>query len=455
MSDPTPTALLARHARDTRHVHLTPDVREKAVLCLLDAYALALSAHDDQTVVAADSVLATAAPATGATVWANGRHTSVGDAALANGIDAHAQFQDDTDMDAWAHPGSLIVPAAWALAEQRGESLDVLVRGIASGYTALNWLGAHGTVGHALVERGFRASPTLGSIAAAVSAATVLGLDEQAATNAIGLATDTTGGLLEPVRTGAQDWRWQNGVAAWRGTMAGLLAAAGVRGPAEPLTGPQGFLTAFCGTDSPPDDWRTAPATDAIHVVWFKRYPVLGDNMAAAVAAASLHPELPDPHAVTRIDVHINAHFAAYPGTSYAGPYDTVEQAMASTAFAVAALLAHGEIRHRDLATLCTDPLVTALVEKVTVVPEPDYGFLDSTVAVPTAGGTLTRHTADCPREEFFRDRATAAAAFHRTVADVPVAPTGGELPERLFDWLDGGTEPALADLFVHADRES
>ncbi|MQA80934.1 MAG: hypothetical protein GEV10_21045 [Streptosporangiales bacterium] len=335
-----PTALLAAHARDMRDAELAPGVREKAVLCLLDALALGLSAGDDETVGAAASVLSTTAGGEGPLVWPTGRRATVGDAALLNGISAHAHFHDDTDMDAWAHPGSLIVPAVVAVAEDRRTSVDALVRGVAAGYSALNWLGAHGAVGRALVERGFRASPTLGSIGAAVGAATVLGLDDTEAGNAIGLATDVTGGLLEPVRSGAQDWRWQNGIAAWRGTMAALLAEAGVRGPAEPLAGPQGFLTAFCAIDVPPS-WTEPPRAEAIHEVWFKRYPVLGDNMAPAIAAADLHAGVGDPAEITRIDVHINAHFAAYPGTSYRGPFDTIEQAMASTAFAVATLLAY------------------------------------------------------------------------------------------------------------------
>lgn len=440
-----PTALLAAHARDMRDAELAPDVREKAVLCMLDAMALGLAAGDDETVGAAASVLSTTVGGEGPLVWPTGRRATVGDAALLNGISAHAHFHDDTDMDAWAHPGSLIVPAVVAVAEDRRMPVDALVRGVAAGYSALNWLGAHGAVGRALVERGFRASPTLGSIGAAVGAATVLGLDATEAGNAIGLATDVTGGLLEPVRSGAQDWRWQNGIAAWRGTMAALLAEAGVRGPAEPLAGPQGFLTAFCAIDVP-RSWTEPPRAEAIHEVWFKRYPVLGDNMAPAIAAADLHGAVGDAAEITRIDVHINAHFAAYPGTSYRGPFDTIEQAMASTAFAVATLLAYGDIRHADLPARLADPTVLGLVDAVRVVPETDYGYLDSTVTVETPAGTRTRRTVDCGPEEFFRDRATAREAFARETSGVD-APSAPRLPDLLFTWLDGGHQPSVAEL--------
>jgi 2-methylcitrate dehydratase PrpD len=441
-----PTTLLAAHAVRMRHEPMAPDVREKAVLCLLDAVALAFAARAHETVEAAVSIATElTASQPGATVWPTGTRTTVADAALVNGIAAHAHFQDDTDMDAWAHPGSLIVPAALAAAEQSNHSLDTAVRAIVAGYTALNWLGAEGEVGHALVERGFRASPTLGSIAAAVCAATALGLDEQAAANAVGLATDVTGGLLEPVRTGAQDWRWQNGTAAWRGTMAALLASRGVRGPAEPLAGPQGFLAAFCAGDVP-EGWTRPPHPDAIRKVWFKRYPILGDNMAPAVAAADLHGEVGNVAAIADIEVHINEHFAAYPGTSFLGPFETVEQAVASTAFAVAALLAHGDIAYADYPTLLADRTVGDLVGKVRVVPESGYGFLDSMVT-----GRLTRRTVDCPREVFFRDRATARQEFARVTSRAGDLPSG--LPDVVFDWLDGGPEPPVAEMLTLENR--
>lgn len=450
MTDPTPTTLLATHAVRMRYEPLAPAAWEKAVLCLLDAVALALAAREHETVASAASVVTELTAAQrGATIWPTGTRATVTDAALVNGIAAHAHFQDDTDMDAWAHPGSLIVPVALAAAEWNERSLDATVRAIVAGYTALNWLGAKGEVGHALVEHGFRASPTLGSIAAAVCAATALGLDERAAADAVGLATDVTGGLLEPVRSGAQDWRWQNGAAAWRGTMAALLASRGVRGPGEPLAGPQGFLAAFCAADVP-DEWTRPPHPDAIHEVWFKRYPILGDNMAPAVAAADLYGKGGDLAAITEIEVHINEHFAAYPGTSFRGPFQTVEQAVASTAFAVAALLTHGDFAYVDYPTLLADRTVTDLVERVRVVPEPGYGFLDSTVVVTSATGRLTQRAGDCPREVFFRDRTTAQQEFARVTAQVGNVPSG--LPDALFEWLDGGTERPFMKLLTREE---
>lgn len=444
-------AALSAHGRALQHAELDAGVREKAVHCLLDAVGLAVAAREHPSVRAAQAVATPLEPhQPGVELWAGGQRVAVGDALLANGIATHAHFQDDTDMDAWAHPGSLVVPAALGLARHRGAGLEAAVRGVVAGYSALNWLGAEGAVGRALVERGFRAGPCLGSIAAAVAAITILRLDDPAARSAVGLAADVTGAVLEPVRSGAQDWRWQNGVSAWRGATGGRLAEAGLTGPAMPLTGPRGFLAAFCGGLDVPAPWLDPPRAQAVHRVWFKPYPLLGDNMAAAVAAAGLHPAVAG-RDVGDVEVHINAHFAAYPGTAYSGPFDTVEQAIASTAFAVAALLRHGDLRYAQFPARLADPELLALVARIRVIPEPDFDYLDAQIRVRTTdGAVLSRHSRDEPREMFFRDRATTTRAFATATADDPRRLA--DLPEALFAWLDGGPEP---DLFARLVRSA
>lgn len=448
-----PTALLADFACRMRDEPLDRAVRERAVTCLLDVLGLAVSAHAHSAVRAVNSIC-TVLPAgsPGATLLATGDRVSVAEACLGNGIAAHAHFQDDCDLDAWAHPGSLIVPVALGAAQLRRQPLEIALRGIVAGYGALNWLGADGVIGHALVERGFRASPTLGTIAAAVAAATVLGLDVGTAADAIGLATDVTGGLLEPVRSGAADWRWQNGNAASRGVTAALLAEAGLIGPPDSLGGPCGFARTFCEMDAP-SQWHRPPTADAILRIWFKRYPLLGDNMAVALAAAALHGRVGDPSAIARVDVHLNEHFASYPGTAYAGPFDTVEQAVASTAYAVSALLVDGDIVYDDYAGKLSNAAILQVVDRVRVVPEKDYGMVDGRVVVHgPSGERWAQNTADCPRELLFRDRAEAAAAYDRCV---PPGDRRSEvsLPGRLFAWLDGGDEPAVDEVIVNSGR--
>jgi 2-methylcitrate dehydratase PrpD len=429
---PAPESLLCDYVVQTGAEDPDPDSLEKAVHCLIDSVTLAAAAKHHHVVRAVESLASDATDgARAATTWTSGRRVSLPEAFLINGTAAHAFFQDDTDMDAWAHPGSLVPPVAFALAEADGLGLRQALRGLIVGYTTLNWLAANEEVARQIVERGFRASPVLGTMAAAAAAAATLRLNTAEVLSAIGIAADATGGVLEPVGAGAEDWRLQNGMAAQRGGMAALLARQGVRGPEFPLTGAKGFLAAFADGKMPAG-WREKPASAAIARVWFKPYPTLGDNMAPVVAAAYLSPRIDDIDAVTSVTIWMNAHFAAYPGTQFTGPFERTEQMIGSTAFAVAAVLVHGDLHYRDYETLLRDRRVLNLVAKTSIRPVADLDYLDGKVEVATAGGSVVGEAADAGRHVFFRDRQGAAAVVRDRLG------SQSHLSELLFGWLDG-----------------
>src|SRR6201988_2366066 len=60
--------------------------------------------------------------------------TSAGNAALANGMLAHADETDDSHAPSLTHPGCGIVPAALAMAERERASGEALLRAVALGY---------------------------------------------------------------------------------------------------------------------------------------------------------------------------------------------------------------------------------------------------------------------------------------------------------------------------------
>lgn len=433
-----PEDLLIDYIVEMQSRRLDSEVEEKAVHLLLDALSLARSAADHDVVTAVRTV---AGHGGGARDWGTGQSISVLDAALVNGTATHAFFQDDTDMNAWGHPASLIVPAVVAAGEAAGASLDLVLRGLVAGYSAFAWLAAREEVARSLVESGLRASPTLGSPAAAMGVSVVLGLDREQTLNALGIAADSTGGTLEPVRDGAQDWRLQNGFAGQRGTIAALLAQAGVRGPSQPLMGARGLLDVLAHTSDVPAQWRESPSDDALLEVWFKPYPILGDNMAPAVAASTL-VERVGSRDVYRIVIRMNAHFASYPGTQFQGPFTRTEQMIASTAFNVATLLTHGPFAYSDYQRLIDDASVLARVQVTEIEPRHDYGYLDGTVVVETHDGTFEADASDAPREVFFRDRAeTRTVLGRRHSTGLP------QLADALFSAADGTTLwPSLAD---------
>lgn len=437
------TDLLADYAAQMRTATLPSEVRDKAATCLLDALGLALASARDEPVAGLQRLLGTTPDGPGASLWSTGRRLAVLDAVLANGLAVHARFQDDCDIPSFSHPGSLIVPPAMAEAEAEERSLEVILRAIVAGYSAMTWLGAGGRVGWALVSRGFRGSATFGCVGAAVAASVALDLDAEHARNAVAIGADISGGTVEPVRSGASSWRLQNATAAWRGALAASMAREGLDGSMDGLSGERGFLHAYTGL-STPDEWRAPPEPRMILDSWAKAYPTLGDNIGPVIAARRVAPRI-SADAVTEITIHQNAEFAAYPGTSYRGPFTRPAQAIASTAFAVAAMLAFGRIDYEMYERFLGDRTILRLIDCTSVVPHEDYDFVDGVVEVSMNGERLVGDASEEPRTTFYRDRAAAREAFVGTVG--VGAGAANEFADWLFEAADSPERCSSADL--------
>jgi len=443
--------ILGNYLGSFHTVELADDIREKALICLIDALGLALSARTEPTSRAALS-LSTVLPAgsTGAaTAWVSGDRLSATEAAFANGVATHAHFQDDTDHESWTHPGSLVPPAIVALAEKQGASLEAVLRALVAGYSVINWLGREEVVARKLIARGFRTSPTFGTIAAAAGSAVILGLDPARAASAVSIAASTTGGTLEPVRSGADEWRVQNGRAAQGGLIAACLAEEGVIGAPQALDGPKGFLATIAGMNETPDVWSVPPDPGIMRRLQAKPYATLGDNMAAATAAQKLHQDGIDAGEIADIQVTLWEPFTVYPGTNFKGPYERMVQTQASTAFAVGTMLSRGDITYEMGNTLRQDPLILDLVAKTTVVPDAINGALDSLITVTMKDGSKRQaHSRDMPDELVFQDRSRSLAVFERRMREMGAAPGAATaVGEKLFGDLETGASRPVADV--------
>ena len=421
---------------------------------MLDGLALGMAAGEEASTRALLASPFLLPARDGCRVWADGRRAPLSDAIWLNGYAVHARFQDDCDMTSWTHPGSLILPAALSVAEAAGASLERALTGIVCGYSVLHWLGAAENVGRAVVARAFRASPTLGPVAAAAAAAAVLELSAEQSANALAVAAASAGGVIETVRSGSSDWRFQNGSASWRGAMSALLAREGIDGAPEVFESEKGFVRAFAGLEELPVELSREPEPESICTVWAKPYPTLGDNVAVVSAASRLVARSTfDRSDITAIRVHQNAEFASYPGTAYRGPYTKPTQAIASTAFAVAAALARGSITFDLYSSALDDPEILSLIEKVAVFPEHTYGYLDGKVVVETSGGgEFSADTGQIPKEFFYRDRPAATIAFVNTLREVGVNADTKPFAERLLQRVtQDDLQTAAAELVTEA----
>jgi 2-methylcitrate dehydratase PrpD len=113
---------------------LTPNVEEQTKYHLLDTYAAIISGSQLLPGKAAMSYIQKYAPPGKCTILGSKLTASAADAALANGVMAHADETDDSHNRSRSHPGCSVVPAATASGEIFKISGNHLLRAVALGY---------------------------------------------------------------------------------------------------------------------------------------------------------------------------------------------------------------------------------------------------------------------------------------------------------------------------------
>src|SRR5580704_1914303 len=167
------TGQLARYMAEARDLRLAPHVAQEGKHRVLDTLAAMVSGSHLQAGEKAIAFARAQGGAAEATVLTTDIRTTAVNAALANGMSAHADETDDFEPVTKAHPGSHVVPAALAMAEREGASGAELLAGVTLGYDlCCRFLLA---LGPDLVRGGHRSaegtSSTMGAAAAAASLA--------------------------------------------------------------------------------------------------------------------------------------------------------------------------------------------------------------------------------------------------------------------------------------------
>ena len=211
-------------------------VLDRAKLLVADHIGVSLRGYDEAwTGIVRDAAIAEgAAPA--ATLY-SGDATSVRNAALVNGTAGHALELDDTHDRSLTHPGTVVIPAAIAMAQHTRASGPGLLAAIVAGYEVQGRIGMH--IGQALIERGVHPTASLGVFGAAAAAGRLLGLDHAAMTSALGIAASMSAGLMQFSQdaSGTMVKRLYGGLPAERGVLAAQLAGSGYTGPREAVEG--------------------------------------------------------------------------------------------------------------------------------------------------------------------------------------------------------------------------
>ncbi len=226
---------------------LPPPVAQAAKLHFLDALGVGLAAAGSP-VGAPYRLLARDLSRQGpATILGESLGAAPADAALVNGGLMHSLEFDDTHTGSIMHGSSVLAAAALAAAEAGGASAMEMLGAYARGWEVLARLGlaAPGCF-HA---QGFQATSVAGTLAAALVAAEIEGLDENQTVAALGIALSQSSGVMEFLTNGASVKSLHSGWAAHGGLLAAALARAGMTGPQTSLEGRWGLFRQFAGSE--------------------------------------------------------------------------------------------------------------------------------------------------------------------------------------------------------------
>ena len=290
----TPSATLARFAAELRFDDIPGSVVRKTEDLLVDWFGNVLSGHGARPVESIVRFVLANGPAQGPCEIINARRsTSPFLAAMANAAASHLVEQDDVHNGSVFHPGTVVFPAALAVAQHIGASGRDLLAASVAGYEVGIRVGEYLGRPH---YRIFHTTATAGTLAAAAAVGHLLRLDAAQMQHALGSAGTTTAGLWEFLRTSADSKQLHAAHAASAGLMAATLARDGFTGAAQVLEGPQGMGVAMSVdanpahlTDGLGSRWATAETSFKHHASCRHTHPA-ADALLHVMRSHDLQP---------------------------------------------------------------------------------------------------------------------------------------------------------------------
>jgi 2-methylcitrate dehydratase PrpD len=391
---------------------LKPEVTHQAKRSLMNFFAAALTGCRNRTIEIALQTLADFSGGKQATVVGRSERVDALSAAFLNAASANVLDFCDTHVPTAIHPTAPVVPALLALAELTRVSGRDLLLALVLGHEVECRVGIAMSPSH--YQRGWHITSTCGVFGAAVGAGKLLGLSAQQMIFALGAAATQSGGLCECLGTPAKSVSVGN--AARNGLLSALLAAKNFDGPAEPLTGAQGYYHAL---NEMPD---LSSLTQNLGETW----EILGTAYKPYPCGFVIHPVLDcvldwrsaNPAAVVgKVIVAGNPLLAARADRP---DISTGREAQVSTQHAVAAALVTGKAGVDEFTDACVnDPKVLALRGKVTVLRDEAFPTTSAAVEIATADGKVhkvaqaaARGSADNPMSDRdLEDKLRTAAA--------------------------------------------
>jgi len=265
-----PTRLLSEYIAGALARALPEVVVEKARHHILDTLAAMVSGTELTPGRLALGYAAAQGGAPEASIVGTRQRTSAVNAALANGMLAHADETDDSHAPSRTHPGCAVVPAALAIAERMHASGEAFLRAVVLGYDVCARINL--ALGADALAAAAHATHSIGgTFGAGAAAGALLGFDAGQVRHLLSYCAQQASGVACNVRDSehiekAFDF---GGMPARNGVAAATMVAAGFTGVDDVFAGERNFLDAYSAAPNPS---QLAEATG-------ERYEILATNI--------------------------------------------------------------------------------------------------------------------------------------------------------------------------------
>jgi 2-methylcitrate dehydratase PrpD len=234
-------AEFAKHILATRYEELPPDAVHWAKIGLLDTIGVTIAgSRDDSTRIVSNVVTGSSGASL---LFGQDKRAAALDAAQINGTAAHALDFDDCNNTLGGHPSAPILPALFALADERGASGRDFIAAYVAGFETECKLSL--CVNLYQYTKGWHPTATVGIFGSTAAACHLLRLDEEKTTLALGIAASMAAGLKANLGTDTKPLHVGNTCRS--ALFAALLARDGFTSNPRSFEHKMGYLNVFNG----------------------------------------------------------------------------------------------------------------------------------------------------------------------------------------------------------------
>ena len=428
---PSATERLARFISSFAAASAPHEAYHTAKLAIRDTLGAALAAQDEPACKVLRAYVDAAPGRRQATIWGAARRVGAPEAALLNGVAAHALDYDDLNRSIGGHPTAVVAPAVFAVGELVGATGQQALDAYLLGFEVMAKLGQ--VLNPGLYLKGWHPTSVLGIMGACAASCYLLGLSHEQVVNALGIAASEASGIKK--NFGSMTKPFHAGSAARKGLWVAQLAKLGLTADQESLDGGFGYLELFKGDapfNSEPLEHLGEPFDIVASGLAFKQYPCCGSTHPMVDCVLDIRREHKvDPAQVVSVDCRLHPQRVGHINRPVV---KTPLQAKFSLQCVTAMALADGFIGLGQFSSPAyLRPAVQELMSKVNIVPDEtlaEYGaqavvrMADGrtlTCSVPEAKGSPAFPIPDDDLERKFVDCAS-------TILDQPVAQEASQL---------------------------